>query len=507
MIKRLFTEYLQSRQVNNFSDRFKGKTMEGKILLIAIGFAIALFFGFIFTPVSSNGDSPAYINYALQICGESIPENHAHRSPLYSIILAGFIKVFGTDNFSRIVILFQFILNLITTILLYRILNRTFRNPKYVLIGSVFFFFNMATVYYGYHLLTESVTVSLFILSVSFLFDYLDKLKKIFLFLSGFFVSLLVLARYSTLPLIAGFILIVIVIDLFKTKIKIRSVFLKISIFLLVPCILFNTVSYSNLLHYGFYKLFPTGGSNLISRNAILVTINGNEKVSPENKPILDIFLKSKANILKDKEMTMKKGSLRNFDKLKITDKLSSGYKIYKSAFTDLSEYYKIDPLNSEFVLSSKLSSFYKEIIKQNHYKIFLMRFYSFLNSFRSSSGITSSMDATNLDILPGWLIVSYKVSFILISVFTFICSFCYSIFTVFKKIRINLPVLILIVLCYSFYFINFVFGTMDNANRFKFSSDTIMFGLFIFYFGSSILYFKKQSAKIPSAITPKKGN
>jgi hypothetical protein len=463
-----------------------GKT----ITFLIIGLIFTIILSFFFTPELGEGDSHSYIRFALKILGENIPENYVSRSPLYPMILSIFIKIFGITAFPRAVVFFQFLLIYFSSTILYLIIFQLLSNHFLAVLAAILFYFNPATIFYGYSIMSEILAVFLSLLSVYLVLLYLNKRKTILLLITSTVVILLILSRFNTLPLIISYITVIIIALVKDPEIKFKTLVSNLFVFSIFPFVVMLVISFHNIEKNGFFGLFPNIGSGLISRNAVLATLAGDEVVKQENKPVLDIFLKAKMKY-KQSIRENKKGNLLKLEKTGISEKLYSGFIIYNASYEDLCLYFNLDPLNGESKLSSKLVSFYKEIKAQKRVHLFLQRSYSFLNSFRSSSGISNDSNLKNLRILPEWLILSYKVTFLFVSILTFFFSCIYFILLIFKKVDLNFILLILLVLCYSFYLVNFIFGTVGDANRYKFPSDPLMIGIFIFFLSKIIRYQK----------------
>lgn len=449
-----------------------------ELIFLLCGLVMAVCFSFLFTPVNSSGDSPDYIRYAQKILGDATSDSFSHRSPLYSLFLALFLRIFGPDNYIRIVVVVQFILSYITSILVYFMFFRILRRRSAALIISLFSFFSLSSIYYSYTILSEVLSQFIFVLSVYLILLFLRSRKTIQLLFLGLFVSFLNLSRFNTIPVTLVFMVIILIegVRSFGIKRGIKNSF----IFITMPFLVLTGLAFFNYLNEKSFYIFPSGGSEFVSRNAVLASLEGDEEVSIENKPVFDIFLRAKGAV--DLEIIKPgEGSLLKIDKAGVTVTLYKGYKIYKSAYSDLCDYYEIEPSKAESILSLRLAGFYDEIISQNKGTIFLYRCYSFLNSFRSASGLTFEK-GNNLGCLPQWMIIFYKTLIICVSVFTFITSVIVLVLAAIKKISISHEILIIILLCYSFYLINFAFGTMGDANRFKFPTNPLITGLAVVF-------------------------
>ena len=110
------------------------------------------------------------------------------------------------------------------------------------------------------------------------------------------------------------------------------------------------------------------------------------------------------------------------------------------------------------------------------------MRLLSLANSFRSSTGIiVPGRESTNLNLLPGWMIISYKLLIIMAGIVIFLFSIVYLGHQIINRQDFNPYLLSLVLFFLSFYFINFIFGTVGDANRFKYPSEPLMIGLIVY--------------------------
>ena len=453
------------------------------VLLAIAGSCLTIFFILFFKPIINTGDAPVYIKYARLIAEGGDTGALLHRSPLYPFLLSLIIKVEGVEALPEVVLAIQYILIFLSCVVLFIILNYILTR-KQSITAAILFFLSLSTIYYGYMILTEILTVFLFILCTWVLVKWISRRSNNNLIILGVLTSLLILARFNTLPIIISFLFLIGYHSITSDKIKSSSGTLKNLIFFLIPVIIIlNLYAFNNYRKHDFYGLFPTGGSAFVSRNAILMTIDGTESISDINRPVYDIFIKAVDDYKSRPRVKKKDGSLIKIRDTGLNEKIYGGFQIYSIAFPSLCSYYNIDPGKPEPALSGELRSFYSEVVSENRGRIIMMRIYSMLNSFRSSSGVTmNGFEHTNLGNFPGWVIIFYKITMILMSFFTFIATFIYCIYSILKSESINPFLLSLIILFLSFYFVNFLFAATGDSNRFKFPSDPIMFGLFIFY-------------------------
>jgi 4-amino-4-deoxy-L-arabinose transferase-like glycosyltransferase len=254
-------------------------------------------------------------------------------------------------------------------------------------------------------------------------------------------------------------------------------------VFLIPYLLILNSWALYNLNQNGFYGLFPSGGT-LASRNVIVASIRPDNKVRPDYQPVLDIFIKAKDEYANNKIIDVK-GSFSSKDKYEILKDLYSGYPIYGIAYPELRKYYGLKDMDGEYQMNNKLKGFYREIAGENTAFIWKLRLYSLLSSFRAStSGILpSNYGKINLNILPPFIIKLNKIMIFFMSFFVFVAFF----FFVYKLIKYHnkkpdFLLLVLFIMVFSFWGINFLFATESNANRFKFPAEPLIIGLFVYY-------------------------
>ena len=307
----------------------------------------------------------------------------------------------------------------------------------------------------------------LLMLTVWFLVKGLKEKSQHYLFIAGISASATILCRFNTLPLVPVFLVIIIISEVMHRKPAPSAIISKALVFLLPVVIILNGFAFLNFQKSGFYGLFPMGGSSTLSRNAIISTINGDEAVSDDHKPLLHLF--SEAGRKYDQIMKVdNKGSLKITGRDYILDKLYGGFPTYSIAFPELCAYFGVDPLKPEPQLSNALASFYGEIRQINRKQVWQLRLFSLFSSFRSSSGLVLPEAANvNLGRLPGWLIICYKVAVFIFSFFVFLASIIYICLALFKRLRPNEIILCSILLYAGFLFINFSLATVaDEIGR-----------------------------------------
>ncbi len=125
------------------------------ITFIFVSGALCLFYTLLFRPVTyeAQGDYPAYLDLAKQLYGlpGASDTDLSHRSPLYSLILGLFIIIFGEAHFLTILVVFQYILIFITSLLVYKIILQLTDNKTAAFIAGIAGVLNLTTVFFGYN--------------------------------------------------------------------------------------------------------------------------------------------------------------------------------------------------------------------------------------------------------------------------------------------------------------------------------------------------------------------
>ena len=133
--------------------------------------------------------------------------------------------------------------------------------------------------------------------------------------------------------------------------------------------------------------------------------------------------------------------------------------------------------------MALKLSNFYQEIAMQHKQFIFTYRFISFFAGFVPSVRglLPPEYGTTNLNILPSVDFKMYSITMVLISLVVFVSFLFFVRNWIRSKGQVNIVLLAMYLLVFSFWGINFAFVTMGDANRFKFPAEPFIFGLFLY--------------------------
>jgi len=471
------------------------KNRKDREIIIVAGFFLTILYIILFKPVYNYGDAPSYIEYARVIAEKADTGIYLHRSPLYPWLLSFIIMHLNIEKLASIVVFFQYILVFISGYLIFLIIKRHFANSWYPIVTTLLFYLNFSVIFYGYMLLTEILTLFLFILTI-YLFDRgILKNSNIYYIFSGVTAAFLCLCRFNTLPVILIFPVFLFLYSIVWIRNNLFSSILKALIFVIPVFIILNGYAYYNFQKNGFFGIFPSGGSMLVSRNALVSTIKGNEDVSDDSKPVLEIFA-NVAEQYRNREPETNKGSLQFSGREKILMKLYGGYMIYSLALPELCRYFDINPLKPEPEISKALNPFYKELRRINKKEVMELRFFSLLNSFRSSTSlVVTSEKNINLNKLPAVIIKSYKILIFIFSFFVFTSSIIYLLICALKYIKPSPLVLLFIFLNTGFIAVNFFLAVAADSNRYKFPSEPLVFFLGIYFLNE--IYMLGKKAKI----------
>lgn len=461
------------------------------IYFVIISFITCLIYAIVFQPITwqISGDAGAYIELAKQFLG--ISERNidlSHRQPLYSFILAIFILVFGESEFIYPIMYFQFFLVFVSSLIVYKIFDNLGQSKKLSLFAGTLYIINFSTLYYAFNILTETLALFLFVLIVYLLILVAKNQNLWLLLLLGLLNGLIVLARFNALgvPIISLFCLFLIHYRYNGFK-KLKLLVKPILSYGFVVLFVLNLWCLYNYSHRGFYGILPS--YHLGQRWAIPATINETNTVNEEYEPILEIFLNARQEFFqKVTPIEIKKGSLVDYKILKniysFFKPQANGYHIYKLAKPKLLNHYNLRNTSKDIAtLGEKLKPFYNHISKQNKRELLKLRIYSLFVTFKASGTTLPTNENLNLNILPDLIFKIYKIIFIFINLFVFIFSL-YVIICNAKNIRKydNWFVFLIIFMILYFPFVHFYANVLGDANRFKFPSEPLIFGLFIYY-------------------------
>ncbi len=472
----------------------------GKFIVVS-GFILILIYIILFPPLYNYGDGTVYLNFAKEIAEKGNTGQYLHRSPLLPWLISLIIKPLGFENTAKVVVVFNFITIFLSGLILFTIIQKYLCSDTIALISTLIFYLDFSVIFYGYVLYTETLTLFLVMLTVRFLLGTLHNSSGWFPLLSGIFASLTVLCRFNILPLLAVFLAGIVLIGYFIYGFGLVPVLKKAGLFILPVFIILNSYSYHNYKTWGFYGVFPAGGSSIVSRNALIATLRGDENVTEQQREVLKIFINARNNFLKE-EQAVYKSSLLFPGRKNLINEMAGGFKIYLKALPSLCDYFKIDPKKPEPEISEKLHPFYREIRKINKPHIWKLRALSFAGSFTSSAGLnTPSKPDTHLARLPSGILIVYKLLVPLISFAVLMLSVIYLLRVILGCAAPDGTILFFILIISGFFLINFGFATVIDASRFKYPSEPFIISLGVYWAFNFIkpLYGKKIKSRINS--------
>ena len=462
-------------------------------VFVFAGGALCLFFAIIFRPITfeGQGDYPAYLDLARQIFHlPGATENDlSHRSPLYSLLMGLFILLFGEAHYTVPLVLFQYGLVFLSSLLVYRIVLMLIGRDTAAFIAAFAGIVNLATIFFGYMILSETLALFLFTLLVWLLFYYVNGAGRMVIITAGLVTGLLILARFNMLGLPVVILVLLTIFFIFgKPRCGIRKIAVDLSLFVIGLCFVLNGWAFRNYLEYGRYELLPR--HHLGVRWAIPATISPSDTVSSEYQPVLDIFLQTRGELIeKERSRVNRQSSLLENDFVrKVNDSFRpsvSGYLMYRDSEEELLRHYELAK-NQEGLrlLNEKLKPFYGQIAAQHKSEISRFRIYSLLYTFKHISPTIAGEERLNLNKVPSPLLKAYKMLFIAVALFVYLASLLHTIYMLMrrKRIRAGLQWLMIYGLIWYFPVVNWYASVLGDANRFRYPADTILLGLLVSY-------------------------
>ena len=457
---------------------------------IFISGALCLLYCFLFRPITfeAQGDSPAYIELAKQIF--NLPGagtmDLSHRSPLYSIILGLFILVFGEAHYLVPLMVFQYFLVFLSSLFIYKIFRQLTGSPTISFISGLGGILNLTTIFFGFMILSETLALFLFTVTVWFLLKYLKDERAIYSAAAGIITGLLILTRYNLLglPLVIAVILPA-ALFLKKKNREVLKVLTGLAFFAGGTVLILNIWAYRNYVTVGRYELLPK--HHIGQRWAVPSTISAGDVVSEEYKPVLDIFLNTEEELIETSQgKPYRKSSLLNYGLIrKINDYFRppiSGYLLYRDSEDELLRHFQLAKSPEGIrLLNVKLKPFYSEIAAQNKGELRKLKVYSFLYSFKHISPTLPGSEPVNLNRLPSFLLQVYKVSFIIMMLVTYALTIAHIFYILRRKERIKPGMKWIIIYGVIWYFpvVNCYASVLGDANRFRYPADMLIIGLF----------------------------
>lgn len=469
-----------------------GNRLTYRVFLVASG-TLCLSYAFLFKPVTieSQGDFPAYLDLARQIFhlpGAS-DADLSHRSPLFSAIMGVFMVLFGDSSYLVPLMFLQYFLVFLSSLFIFKIvLSLTARKPAAFIAGMAGIF-NLATVFFGYMILSETLALFLFTLTVWLLLKYFSNGERVLIVFTGVAAGLLILARFNMMALPAVILALMPAIYLLR-KDKPAAGRLLTDLFLFAGAIAFvlNLWAFRNYLETDRYELIPS--HHLGTRWAVPATISPSDRVTDEYVPVLSIFLATRERLLAvENDRVYRKSSLLENDFLsRINNRYRppvSGYLMYRDSEQELLNFYKFDKTPQGIRdLNMKLKPFYSQIADQNKKELRRLRVYSLLYTFKHISPTLAGSEKLNLNRLPSPLLKAYKILFIAVIVMTYMGSVIHMVYLLMKRDRLTAGLHWFMVYGLIWYFpvINWYANVLGDANRFRYPADMLLAGLFVSY-------------------------
>ncbi len=457
------------------------------------GGALCLLYFILFRPITfeGQGDYPAYLDLARQIfhLPGATDTDLSHRSPLYSVLMGLFMLLFGETNFTVPLVLFQYTLVFLSALLVYRIVLMLTGRDTAAFIAAFAGLLNLATVFFGYMILSETLALFLFTLSAWLLLKYVNGMGRTTIISAGLVTGLLILARFNMMgfPVVVMFLLTFLFIFM-KPRCYIRKAAADLALFVAGVCIVLNGWAFRNYLENGRYELVPRHHMGV--RWAVPATISPSDRVSHDYQAVLDIFLKTRGDLLeKEKNRVNRQSSLLENDLIRRMNNRFrpsvSGYLMYRDSEEELLRHYGLAKSHEGLrQLNEKLKPFYSQIAAQHKGEISRFRIYSLLYTFKHISPTLAGEGKLNLNRLPSPLIMAYKVLFIAVAVFVYLVSLVHTGYMLLRRerIRAGLHWLMIYGLIWYFPVVNCYANVLGDANRFRYPADMLLTGLFVSY-------------------------
>ena len=168
------------------------------LLIVVILIRTLIYTGY--TDYSTFHDTTSYMEYKANILKGEID---AFRTPIYPNIL-NIIEFFNKDEVAtyKSVTFFQEIISIISVVILYNTLKKCFKNQATIWITTLIYACLPAIFTYNRVILTESLSISLFVMYFCFIIRYLLKPTNIKTIVIGIFTLFLIMLRPSFIYLI-----------------------------------------------------------------------------------------------------------------------------------------------------------------------------------------------------------------------------------------------------------------------------------------------------------------
>ncbi len=477
-------------------------------IFFLVSFLLCAFFAIVFQPITwqAQGDAPSYVELAKQFLGISTDfVDLSNRQPLYSILIAPFIFIFGETFFIYPLMWFQFLMVFFSSIFVYKIFEELNLFKCHPFITAVCYLLNISTIYYGFSVLSETLALFIYTFIVFILVKYEKNQSLKLIFFLGILNGLMVLARFNAmgLPLFTMGGLVLIHFHHYQFK-KVKRFLIHMSLYCFALFFVLNFWMLYNYTHRGFYGIIQK--DNPRASLILYREIDENVVVSDNHKDVLNIFLMARKKLQEKnsfKQVTIKSGSLLKYPWLKKIysffkggDDSVGGWDLYKEARNDLMIYFNLDVNDPTSIttLGKKLAPFNEELKRQTKDHLMLLRFSALFQTLRQTGGVLPVKGSLNLNILPSFIFLLYRLVFIPMMFFTLTISLILFVIKIFNVVRFDkFMLLVLIMLVLYFPISHFIAISPGDANRFKFPSEPIIIGLFVYYFYEGINLIKDK--------------
>ncbi len=268
---------------NNIYQFFNSK---GLLLIILLAFIIRMGFFISLKPWNNEvinnmilvSDASGYHQLALSVLyKKSFEDFDAYRTPGYPVFVALIYSI--SSGSVWFVIIIQILLNLISVVLVYKIAAAIFPR-KIALLSAFLFAIDISQALYTVELMTDSLFVFLFLVSVYYLCKSIKEDNLSSICLSALFFGIATLVR--PISFLFPFVAIIFILVLCNLKLKMKLVYS-----LLFGIIFIATISpwlLHNYSKYGEAKLSSISGSNLLFYNAAYTEVYKTGKTIEEVK-------------------------------------------------------------------------------------------------------------------------------------------------------------------------------------------------------------------------------
>ena len=462
-------------------------------LFMAAGAALCILYSLLFRPVTweAQGDYPEYLELARQIfhLPGATGLDLGHRSPLYSVIMGIFILLFGEGHYLVPLVVFQYLPVFLSSLLVYKIMLLLTGRDHVAFAAGIAGLLNLATLYFGYAVLSETLALFLFTLTAWLLLRYVRSGSRMVIAAAGLVTGLLILSRFNMmgLPVVILFLLVLFFI-IRRPGQGWREPAAGLLLFSAALAFTLNLWALRNYLETGRYELVPR--HHMGARWAVPATISPSDSVNPEYREVHDIFLRTRGVLLGAGEARVyRKSSLMEYGFIRrLNNNMRpqvSGYLMYRDSERDLLRHYGLDDTPGDIlVLNEKLKPYYGQIAAQHGKELGRFRIYSLLYTFKHISPTLPGDGKMNLNRLPSPLLQGYKLLFILAMALAYAGSVVHMIYMLFRRERLRrgLKWFVLYGLIWYFPVVNWYASVLGDANRFRYPADMVLIGLAVSY-------------------------